>query len=83
MKKYRFLFAALVSLVMIPLQVNSQNYNANYDESKIPSYELPDPLIFNNGKQVINAAQWMQQRRAEILEIFAQEMYGHIPTFPE
>lgn len=83
MKKYRFLFAALVSLVMIPLQVNSQNYNANYDESKIPSYELPDPLIFNNGKQVINAAQWMQQRRAEILEIFAQEMYGHIPAFPE
>lgn len=83
MKTFRFLFAALVSLFMIPLQVDAQKYNANYDESKIPSYELPDPLIFNNGKQVVNAAQWMQQRRAEILEIFAQEMYGHIPAFPE
>ena len=56
---------------------------ANYDESKVPAYELPDPLVFNNGKAVKNSRQWTKKRRAEIIEIFSQEMYGHIPARPE
>lgn len=47
------------------------------------AYELPDPLVFNNGKRVKNERQWMNKRRGEILEIFAQEMYGHVPGRPE
>ena len=63
-------------------EVKSQEIVINYDEDKIPAYELPDPLLFNDGKKVKNARQWTSKRRAEILEIFAQEMYGHIPACP-
>ena len=64
---------------------NSQAYkrSVNYDESKVPQYELPDPLVFNEGKVVKNHRQWTKKRRAEIIEIFSQEMYGHIPARPE
>lgn len=74
-----------VSLAILAFSHSSSAYrrNVNYDESKVPAYELPDPLVFNNGKKVKNARQWEKKRRAEILEIFAQEMYGHIPSRPE
>ena len=52
--------------------VMAQEIAINYDENKIPAYELPDPLLMNNGEKVKNARQWTHERRAEILEIFAQ-----------
>ena len=54
-----------------------------YDDVDIPKEELPDPLVFNNGKKVRNTRMWIARRRAEILEIFSQEMYGHIPDKPD
>jgi hypothetical protein len=30
---------------------------ANYDESKVPKYHLPDPLVMANGQRVTDAAQ--------------------------
>ena len=79
----RFLMTA--SAVMVLSMPNSQAYkrSVNYDESKVPQYELPDPLVFNDGKTVKNHRQWTKKRRAEIIEIFSQEMYGHIPARPE
>ncbi len=47
----------------------------NYDESKIPKYELPDPLIFEDGTKVETPADW-RKRRAEILALFEAEVYG-------
>ena len=75
------LLTGLFSLFMGSLV--AQEIVINYDEAKIPAYELPDPLIFNNGKKVANADEWTEKRRAEILEIFAQEMYGHVPVRPD
>ncbi|QMW04238.1 alpha/beta hydrolase family protein [Spirosoma foliorum] len=43
---------------------------------------LPDPLVFTNGKRVTTAKQWQSQRRPELLEFFANEMYGHSPDKP-
>lgn len=53
----------------------------NYDESKIADYVLPDPLTFENGEKVYTAADW-PRRRAEILRLFEEEMYGRIPDRP-
>ena len=55
----------------------------NYDEAKIPAYTLPDPLVTDGGKPVRNARQWTRQRRGELLETFATQMYGHVPAAPE
>ena len=55
---------------------------ANYDESKVGSYTLPDPLTFNNGEKVTNARQW-ERRREELLELFAENVYGRSPAPPK
>lgn len=51
---------------------------ANYDEDKVPDYTLPDPLIFDDGTKVEDAALW-QRRRAEILSLFETQVYGKMP----
>lgn len=52
---------------------------ANYDESKIKPYTLPDPLVFNNGQKVTSAEQW-PARRQELLEAITREMFGRMPV---
>jgi len=54
----------------------------NYDESKVGSYTLPDPLIFNNGQPVRTAADWNDRRRGEIVRLFEDHVYGHSPRPP-
>ena len=46
----------------------------------IKDYNLPDPLIFQNGEKVIDKKQWIEKRRAEILRLFEEHVYGKIPT---
>ena len=54
----------------------------NYDESKIVPYTLADPLSFADGRRLKTPSQW-PERRKEILDIFAREMYGVEPPPPE
>jgi hypothetical protein len=54
--------------------------NANYDEAKANPYpQLPQLLTMNDGTQVRTAAQW-SRRRAEIKELFAEDIYGKFPA---
>ena len=53
---------------------------ANYDESLVPEYTLPDPLVFNDGAPVRSAADWLGKRRAEVLFLFETEVYGKTPN---
>jgi hypothetical protein len=57
---------------------DSPNY-ANFDESKVRAYLLPDPLVLRNGKRVTSAKVWWNQRRPEIVEAFDREIYGRVP----
>jgi len=53
----------------------------NYDEAKIPAYTLPDPLMTDAGKPVIDTKMWWECRRPEILSMFENEMYGRTPGY--
>jgi hypothetical protein len=54
---------------------------ANSDESKATQYtSIPDPLVYNNGKQVKTAKDWWKKRRPEIVELFDREVYGRVPV---
>lgn len=57
--------------------------DVNYDESKVPEYVLPDPLIANDGTPVKDAETWRGKRRGEILELFKKYVYGRGPGRPE
>jgi hypothetical protein len=52
----------------------------NYDESKIPPYQLPDPLKLQNGTPVRTVGEWERLRRPELLRLFAENVYGSVPT---
>src|SRR5690606_8425277 len=54
----------------------------NYDESKVPDFELPDPLRTADGSTVSTPDEW-KPRRAEILELFRENVYGRRPGKPE
>ncbi|MBN2473634.1 MAG: acetylxylan esterase [Pirellulales bacterium] len=56
--------------------------DANYDESKVPAYTLPDPLVLSDGQRVADAATWRSRRRGEILRLFEQHVYGAAPGRP-
>ncbi len=51
----------------------------NYDESKVSGFVLPDLLTCNDGKKVTSVRQWEKQRRPEVMEFFASQMYGRTP----
>lgn len=53
----------------------------NYDEAKVPSYTLPDPLVLESGERVRQAGVWYKRRRPEILDLFSTFVYGRTPEW--
>jgi len=74
--KIKISFIGLI-VMLFSLQLFSQE--ANYDESKVPDYTLPELLQLKNGRKVKNSRIWMKERRSEILVDFENEMYGVFP----
>jgi hypothetical protein len=72
--------AAYAVLCAWPIIVTAQPPSANYDESKVGSYTLPDPLVATDGEKVTTAAQWKAKRRPEIMRLFETYVYGKTPT---
>lgn len=54
----------------------------NYDEGKVGTYTLPDPLTLANGKKVKDQAIWTKQRRPEILRMYEEIQFGKVPGKP-
>jgi hypothetical protein len=52
----------------------------NYDEARVRTYALPDPLRLNDGRAVKTAAQWWKLRRPQIVEAFDRDVYGRLPA---
>jgi hypothetical protein len=55
----------------------------NYEESKVGSYTLPNPLVLADGKPVRDAQTWMDKRRPEIVRMFEENEYGRAPGRPK
>lgn len=68
--------AALAVVLFLPGILSAQD---NYDESKVGSYDLPDPLTLLNGKKVTTAEQWTKERRPEIIRLFEEQVFGEVP----
>ncbi|QGY42216.1 acetylxylan esterase [Maribellus comscasis] len=70
--------ALLIIFVMV-MQVAWSQAEANYDESKVPDFELPDPLKTFNGKKIRNSKKWTKKGRQELLDFFTENVYGEVP----
>jgi hypothetical protein len=78
--------AILDTVAISCLLLSSSNVvwgQANYDESKVPEYQLPNPLVNQRGEAITSPQQWRASRRDEILQLFATQMYGRAPQAPD
>jgi hypothetical protein len=62
-------------------RTTEQQPKFNYEESRVGSYTLPDPLVTSGGP-VRSRDAWPPRRR-EILELFREHVYGRSPGPPE
>lgn len=66
-------FSAFAIISCLPAQ------EANYDESRVPDYVLPDLLTNETGSELNTARDWEKIRRPEVLDLFEQYVYGKVP----
>jgi hypothetical protein len=74
------LIIAIAACVLLVLSCKhvfaAASFPALYDEAKVPTFTLPDPLIMLNGEKVKDIDTWKQKRRPEILKLFETNVYG-------
>jgi hypothetical protein len=63
-----------------PIRRAPTGHVSNYDESKVGTCTLPDPLVLQDGKPVRDAETWFKQRRPELLKLYETEIYGRVPA---
>jgi hypothetical protein len=86
------IYAVFSVLLSIASGLNIQTQNAprsevagipvNYDEARVGSYTLPDPLTLGDGKPVRDAQTWYKKRRPEIVRLFEENQFGRSPGRP-
>lgn len=78
----RFLLSiALTLFAVFAAKAQTATPVFNYDEAKAGEYTLPNPLTSDNGKPVKTRSDW-EKRRAGLLQLFAENVYGKTPTTP-
>ena len=60
MRRACSLVFAAVALIQ---SADGQKLVANYNESKVPDYDLPDPLLLAGGGRVSSVAEWEEKGR--------------------
>ena len=74
----KLLTTSLVIAMITGVKAQNQN-QANYDESKVPKYNLPDVLKTSANAEVKDQTTWEKVRRPEILRLFEDNIYGQMP----
>ncbi len=70
-----------MGLALLSFAANAQPFN--YDESKVPKFKLPNPLLMEDGTRVTTPEQWRKERRPELLKLFEEHVYGRSPGRPK
>ena len=72
---------AIVTVAFLAHGRERKEYDSdvNYDEAKIPHYDLPPLLVTAEGKEVKTAEEWRSVRRPQILSLFSNLVYGRVP----
>lgn len=70
-KRLIILFCLLLSFMNLQAQ--------NYNEAKVPDYELPDVLKMEDGSFIKKKSNWKKKRRPEVLTLFENHVYGQMP----
>ena len=75
------LYSVLVATIVSPVAFCASILDrANYDEAKVPKYELPDVLSAPGcGAAASSAVEWTGRVRPRVLGAFENDIYGKLP----
>ncbi len=76
----KILFLNVLTLLVTISTAAAQD--ANYDESKVGTFKLPETLVADNGARISSVKDWENIRRKEIIKKFETYVYGRIPGKP-
>ena len=76
-------FCFVLFFASVQMSVSAQDILINQDETKVPPYILPDPLVRADGKRITSSQQWLQYQRSVMLKLFADNVYGRMPGKPK
>ena len=68
------------AISLLPMMAAAQQKQANYDESAIPPYTLPELLKTEAGAPIQTPRDWTQTRRPEVLGLFEKHVFGKTPA---
>ncbi|WNO52383.1 alpha/beta hydrolase [Stakelama saccharophila] len=77
-----FRIAIALTMMLAAIAPAAAQLDGNFDEAKVPSYVLPDPLETSDGAAVKSVQQWEGERRPELLGLFRDTIYGAAPPPP-
>ena len=77
--KYQVILVLVMMGVSFGRQAKEGDKDVNYDEAKIPAYDLPDLLVTVEGKRITTAEEWYALRRPQIMSLFSNLVYGRVP----
>src|SRR5680860_1636247 len=66
-------------LIHLPIYMATAQFEPNYDERKVPEFEIPDPLTTFDGKKITDTSEWEDTRRPELYQFFEEQVYGKVP----
>ncbi|MFT4547549.1 MAG: hypothetical protein ACI9MB_001496 [Verrucomicrobiales bacterium] len=72
-------FMSLLVISTLAREGKESDSDVNYEESKIPHYDLPALLVTPEGKRITTADEWRNIRRPQILSLFSNLVYGRVP----
>lgn len=70
---------ACLCLSTLAREPKESDKDVNYDEARLPRYDLPSLLVTSEGKPVTTAEQWFNVRRPQIMSLFGNLVYGVVP----
>jgi len=78
------LLGLILALLALGLTAGAEDRPSTItEESQVPAYTLPDPLVTADGRRITDAATWIEERRPEIVCQFETFVYGKAPGRPE
>ena len=80
MMKFQVILMMVLMMVMsFGREGKEGDKDVNYDEAKVPAYDLPELLVTAEGKRITTAEEWYSLRRPQIMSLFSNLVYGRVP----
>ncbi len=76
---YLLILSLLAFNISHSREAKEYDNDINYDEQKIPHYDLPKLLVTPDGKKITSINDWEKIRKPQILSLYSNLVYGRVP----